>query len=90
MKMRVFGRTGMQLSMLGFGCGAVGGLMVRVGRIIATRTLVTSAEGQPDGRRGWPAHLQRRHVSQLVICAIRIGANDKSRPASGRAPRLSL
>ena len=29
MQLRVFGRTGMQLSMLGFGCGAVGGLMVR-------------------------------------------------------------
>jgi aryl-alcohol dehydrogenase-like predicted oxidoreductase len=29
MEMRVFGRTGMQLSALGFGCGAVGGLMVR-------------------------------------------------------------
>jgi aryl-alcohol dehydrogenase-like predicted oxidoreductase len=29
MDTRVFGRTGMQLSVLGFGCGAVGGLMVR-------------------------------------------------------------
>ncbi len=29
MQMRVFGRTRMQLSVLGFGCGAVGGLMVR-------------------------------------------------------------
>ena len=29
MQMRVFGRTGMQLSVLGFGCGAVGGVMVR-------------------------------------------------------------
>ena len=29
MGMRVFGRTGMRLSVLGFGCGAVGGLMVR-------------------------------------------------------------
>src|SRR4051794_35661156 len=29
MQLRVFGRTGMQLSLLGFGCGAVGGLMVR-------------------------------------------------------------
>jgi aryl-alcohol dehydrogenase-like predicted oxidoreductase len=29
MEMRVYGRTGMQLSVLGFGCGAVGGLMVR-------------------------------------------------------------
>ena len=29
MEMRTYGRTGMQLSVLGFGCGAVGGLMVR-------------------------------------------------------------
>jgi L-galactose dehydrogenase/L-glyceraldehyde 3-phosphate reductase len=29
MQMRPFGRTGLQLSVLGFGCGAVGGLMVR-------------------------------------------------------------
>lgn len=29
MEMRVYGRTGMQISILGFGCGAVGGLMVR-------------------------------------------------------------
>jgi aryl-alcohol dehydrogenase-like predicted oxidoreductase len=29
MQLRVFGRTGMQLSLLGFGCGAVGGFMVR-------------------------------------------------------------
>jgi len=29
MQMRVFGRTDMRLSVLGFGCGAVGGFMVR-------------------------------------------------------------
>lgn len=29
MEMRVFGRTGMQLSVLGLGCGTVGELMVR-------------------------------------------------------------
>jgi aryl-alcohol dehydrogenase-like predicted oxidoreductase len=29
MQLRIFGRTGLQLSVLGFGCGAVGGLMVR-------------------------------------------------------------
>ena len=29
MQLRDFGRTGMQLSVLGFGCGAVGGIMVR-------------------------------------------------------------
>src|ERR1700759_4522672 len=29
MELRTFGRTGLKLSILGFGCGAVGGLMVR-------------------------------------------------------------
>src|SRR4051794_10562078 len=29
MEMRTFGRTGLPISVLGFGCGAVGGLMVR-------------------------------------------------------------
>ena len=29
MQMRIFGRSGMKISILGFGCGAVGGLMVR-------------------------------------------------------------
>jgi aryl-alcohol dehydrogenase-like predicted oxidoreductase len=29
MQLRVFGRTGMKISALGFGCGAVGGIMVR-------------------------------------------------------------
>jgi aryl-alcohol dehydrogenase-like predicted oxidoreductase len=29
MEMRTYGRTGMRVSVLGFGCGAVGGLMVR-------------------------------------------------------------
>jgi len=29
MEMRTYGRTGMNISILGFGCGAVGGLMVR-------------------------------------------------------------
>ena len=29
MQLRTFGRTGMQVSALGFGCGAVGGIMVR-------------------------------------------------------------
>src|ERR671923_342919 len=29
MQTRVFGRSGLRISILGFGCGAVGGLMVR-------------------------------------------------------------
>jgi aryl-alcohol dehydrogenase-like predicted oxidoreductase len=39
MEMRVFGRTGMQLSVLGFGCGAVGGLMVRGDPVDQERTV---------------------------------------------------
>src|SRR5262249_14277786 len=39
MEMRVFGRTGMQLSVLGFGCGAVGGLMVRGDALDQERTV---------------------------------------------------
>jgi aryl-alcohol dehydrogenase-like predicted oxidoreductase len=39
MEMREFGRTGLQLSVLGFGCGAVGGLMVRGDRRDQERTV---------------------------------------------------
>ena len=39
MEMRVFGRTGMRLSVLGFGCGAVGGLMVRGDPLDQARTI---------------------------------------------------
>ena len=39
MDMRVHGRTGMQLSILGFGCGAVGGLMVRGDPLEQERTI---------------------------------------------------
>jgi len=39
MEQRVFGRTGMQLSVLGFGCGAVGGLMVRGDPLDQERTI---------------------------------------------------
>jgi hypothetical protein len=33
------------------------------------------------GDAAWPAHLQRHHLSQLVICAIRIGAQASARPS---------
>src|SRR5712691_6209413 len=39
MEMRVLGRTEMQLSVLGFGCGAVGGLMVRGDPLDQERTI---------------------------------------------------
>jgi len=39
MEMRTFGRTGLELSVLGFGCGAVGGLMVRGDPLDQERTI---------------------------------------------------
>ena len=44
MEFRVFGRTGMQLSLLGFGCGAVGGFMVRGDPAEQERTVARALE----------------------------------------------
>ncbi|MBV9252177.1 MAG: aldo/keto reductase, partial [Acetobacteraceae bacterium] len=43
-EMRVFGRTGMQVSVLGFGCGAVGGLMVRGAPADQEKTIARALE----------------------------------------------
>src|SRR3974377_1508936 len=44
MEMRTFGRSGMQISTLGFGCGAVGGLMVRGAPTDQERTIPRALE----------------------------------------------
>jgi len=44
MQLRAFGRTGLQLSVLGFGCGAVGGLMVRGDPADQERTIARAIE----------------------------------------------
>ncbi len=44
MQLRTFGRTGMQISVLGFGCGAVGGLMVRGDPADQERTIARAIE----------------------------------------------
>ena len=44
MEKRVFGRSGMRLSILGFGCGAVGGLMVRGDSADQERAVVRALE----------------------------------------------
>src|ERR1700752_5062416 len=44
MELRVFGRTGMKLSVLGFGCGAVGGLMVRGNAADQERTVARAID----------------------------------------------
>jgi len=79
MEMRVFGRTGMRLSVLGFGCGAVGGLMVRgdppdqertVARAIAAGvnyfdTAVQYGNGESENNLG--RVLQRLKPANLVV-----------------------
>jgi aryl-alcohol dehydrogenase-like predicted oxidoreductase len=44
MEMRVFGRSGLEVSILGFGCGAVGGLMVRGAPADQERTIARALE----------------------------------------------
>src|ERR1700759_3153590 len=44
MELRTFGRTGLKLSILGFGCGAVGGLMVRGDAADQERTAARALE----------------------------------------------
>jgi aryl-alcohol dehydrogenase-like predicted oxidoreductase len=44
MEMRMFGRTGIRLSVLGFGCGAVGGLMVRGDPLDQERTIASAID----------------------------------------------
>lgn len=79
MQMRVFGRTKMQVSVLGFGCGAVGGLMVRgdpadqertVARAIATGvnyfdTAVQYGDGESETNLG--RILQKLKPSNVVV-----------------------
>ncbi len=44
METRIFGRTGLSLSIMGFGCGAVGGLMVRGDPADQERTIARALE----------------------------------------------
>jgi aryl-alcohol dehydrogenase-like predicted oxidoreductase len=79
MQLRTFGRTGMQLSVLGFGCGAVGGFMVRgdpadqervVARAIAAGvnyfdTAVQYGDGESEKNLG--RVLQRLKPANVVV-----------------------
>jgi aryl-alcohol dehydrogenase-like predicted oxidoreductase len=94
METRVFGRTGMQLSALGFGCGAVGGLMVRgdprdqersIARAIATGvnyfdTAVQYGNGESEKNLG-------RILQNLKPPNMAVGT--KVRLASGDFGRIS-
>jgi aryl-alcohol dehydrogenase-like predicted oxidoreductase len=101
MEMRVFGRTGMQLSVLGFGCGAVGGLMVRgdphdqeraVARAIEAGvnyfdTAVQYGDGESEKNLG--RVLQRLKPANAVVgTKVRLPSGDFGRIAEAVAKSL--
>ncbi|MBR0694972.1 aldo/keto reductase [Bradyrhizobium lablabi] len=101
MLMRTFGRTGMQVSVLGFGCGAVGGFMVRgdpadqertIARAIAAGvnyfdTAVQYGNGESEKNLG--RVLQRLKPANVVVgTKVRLPTDDFGRVAD--AVRISL
>ena len=88
MKYRALGATGLQVSELGFGCGAVGGLMVRGNRQEQLRTVARAIEGgityfdtariYGDGlsEANLGAVLQELHADVLVGTKVRLDAAD--------------
>jgi aryl-alcohol dehydrogenase-like predicted oxidoreductase len=101
MQLRVFGRTGMQVSVLGFGCGAVGGFMVRgdpaeqervVARAIAAGvnyfdTAVQYGDGESEKNLG--RVLQRlKPANAIVGTKVRLPASDFGRIAEAVATSL--
>lgn len=102
MQTRIFGRTGMRLSLLGFGCGAVGGLMVRgdpadqertIARAIATGvnyfdTAVQYGDGESERNLG--CVLQRLKPANIVVgTKVRLRPGDESRIADAVAESLN-
>jgi len=94
MEMRTFGRTGMRLSVLGFGCGAVGGLMVRgsaadqestIGRAISVGvnyfdTAVQYGDGESEKNLG--RALQKLKPPEAIVgTKVRLPPTDRGRIA---------
>ncbi|HEU4357372.1 MAG TPA: aldo/keto reductase [Xanthobacteraceae bacterium] len=101
MEMRVFGRTGMQLSVLGFGCGAVGGLMVRgdprdqeraVARAIEAGVNYFDTAGQygnGESEKNLGRVLQRLKPPNVVVgTKVRLPSGDFARIAEAVAKSL--
>jgi aryl-alcohol dehydrogenase-like predicted oxidoreductase len=101
MQMRTFGHTGMQLSALGFGCGAVGGIMVRgdhadqertVARALAAGinyfdTAVQYGDGESETNLG--RILQNLKPANVVVgTKVRLPQNDVPRIAEAIAQSL--
>jgi len=101
METRVFGRTGMQLSVLGFGCGAVGGLMVRGDPLDQERTIARALAagvnyfdtavqyGNGESERNLGRVLQSlKPVNVAVGTKVRLPSDDFGRIAEAVAKSL--
>ena len=101
MEQRVFGRTGMQLSVLGFGCGAVGGLMVRGDPIDQERTISRAIAagvnyfdtavqyGNGESEKNLGRVLQKLKPTNVVVgTKVRLPAADFGRIADATAKSL--
>ena len=101
MDMREFGRTGMRLSVLGFGCGAVGGLMVRGDPLDQERTIARAIDvgvnyfdtavqyGNGESEKNLGRVLQKLKSSNVVVATkVRLPASDVGRVADAVAKSL--
>ena len=101
MQMREFGRTGMRLSVLGFGCGAVGGLMVRGDPADQERTVARALDvgvnyfdtavqyGNGESEKNLGHVLQKLKPADVVVgTKVRLQPEERSRIADAIAQSL--
>jgi aryl-alcohol dehydrogenase-like predicted oxidoreductase len=101
MEMREFGRTGMRLSVLGFGCGAVGGLMVRGDPFDQERTIARAIDagvnyfdtavqyGNGESEKNLGRVLQKLKPANVVVATkVRLPASDYGDIAAAVAKSL--
>jgi len=101
MQLRTFGRSGMQLSVLGFGCGAVGGLMVRGDHADQERTVARALDagvnyfdtavqyGDGESEKNLGRILQKlKPVNAIVGTKVRIPPGDYGRIGEAIAASL--
>lgn len=100
MELRTFGRTGLQLSILGFGCGAVGGLMVRGAPEDQERAVVRALEagvnyfdtaamyGNGESEKNLGRILNKLKPNVVVGTKVRIPSADFNRIAAYVAESL--
>lgn len=100
MEYRAFGRTGLQLSILGFGCGAVGGLMVRGAPADQERAVAQAIEaginyfdtaaqyGNGESEKNLGRILAKLKPNVIVGTKVRIQSADFNRIAGAVAESL--